>query len=176
VHATLRGRALQCGCCSFVSHNPQRRRAACVCTSVATAVASACGAKTSRLIQSDDRLGSSGGLMARGGLWGCGGAPRPGRPALSAQARADRPARSPRRCTCSGRWRPQLHRLPSAGRARSSSSGCPHRQCGPSSARRTSRRGRTRHIPCTRWSAWSRRVRRRSRPCATQRRCSHAYE
>ena len=50
VNALLRGRAMQCGCCWAVSHGHQGRRAAWGCTSVATAVASACGGKTSRLV------------------------------------------------------------------------------------------------------------------------------
>ena len=43
MHASLRGRALQCGCCWNVPHGVLRRCAARGCTSVATAVASACG-------------------------------------------------------------------------------------------------------------------------------------
>ena len=69
-----------------VSRNHQRRRAVWGCTSVAAAVASACGGKTSRPIHRTIAWGLSGGPMA-GGWLGLRGAPRPGRPALSAQSR-----------------------------------------------------------------------------------------
>ncbi len=68
-------------------------------------------------------LRSVGGRVAAGGL-GLRGAPRPGRPALSAQASAGRPARRPRRCTCSGRRCTRL-RSPSACRARTGRRRCP---------------------------------------------------
>ncbi len=77
-----------------VSRNHQRRRAEWGCTSVATAAASACGGKTSRPIHRTIAWGRVAGRVAGGGL-GLRGAPRPGRPALSAQASAGRPARRP---------------------------------------------------------------------------------
>ena len=85
-------------------------------TSVATAAASACGGKPSRLIHRTMAWRREWAAIAGGGL-GLQGAPRPGRPALSAQASADRPARRPRRCTDSGRRRTRV-RGPSACRAR----------------------------------------------------------
>ena len=125
-------------CCWVVSHGHQRRRAALGCTSVATAAASACGGKTEPADPSDDGLGASGAQLAGGGL-GLPGAPRPGRPALSAQASAGRPARRSCSCTCSsGRGRTRL-RSPSARRARTRCSGCPRGPSGPSTARRTAR-------------------------------------
>jgi hypothetical protein len=145
VHASLRGRALQCGCCWVVSHGYQRRRAAWGCTSVATAAASACRGKTSRPIHRTMAWGRVGGRVAGGGL-GLRGAVQPARPALSAQARAGRPARRPRRCTCSGRRRTQL-RTPSACRARTGSIRFARRHGGTSTARRTDRWGRTRRRP-----------------------------
>jgi hypothetical protein len=108
--------------CWVVSRNHQRRRAAWVCTSVATAVASACGGKTEPADPSDDGSAASGRRVTG---WGFGlrGAPRPDRPALSAQASADRPARSPRCCTRNSRRRTRL-RAPSACSARTSGSRC----------------------------------------------------
>jgi hypothetical protein len=63
MHASLRGRALHCSCCWLASHGHQGRRAASGCTSMAVAVASACGDKTSR------RIGRRTGRLL-GGEWG----------------------------------------------------------------------------------------------------------
>jgi hypothetical protein len=92
---------------------------------------------------SDDGLEASGRRVAGGGL-GQRGAPRPGRPALSAQASADRPARRPRRCASIGRRRTRPRAPSDCRRARTGSRRCARRQCGASTARRTSRRGRAR--------------------------------
>ena len=48
--ASLRSRALQCGCCWVMTYTHQRQRAPWGWTSLATAVASACGGKTGRQI------------------------------------------------------------------------------------------------------------------------------
>jgi hypothetical protein len=93
VKAALSGRALHCGCGWLVSRGHQRRRAAWGFTSVATAVASACRGKPSRRI---GRLLWGEWRANAGGELGLRGAPRPGRPVLSAQASAGRPARRPR--------------------------------------------------------------------------------
>ncbi len=71
VKASLRGRALQCGCCWLVSHGLQRRRAAGGRTSVAVAFASACGGKTNRLNHRTFVWGRVGADGWWGG-WGCG--------------------------------------------------------------------------------------------------------
>ncbi len=71
MHASLCGRALQCGCCWVVSRNHQRRRAELGFTSVATAAASACGGKTSRPIHRMIAWGQEEGEWGVGGS-GCG--------------------------------------------------------------------------------------------------------
>jgi hypothetical protein len=79
VHASLRGRALQCGCCWNVPHGTLRRCAAWGCTSEPTAVASAYGGQNEPAYRTIDW-----GRVAGDGGWGAGAAGRTSTGATSA--------------------------------------------------------------------------------------------